>query len=65
MDHLRGQIAVVTGSSAGIGAALAKQLVEAGLIVVGIARRIARLEVSFKKQSVYNLRHNLNIVDRT
>lgn len=47
MDHLRGHVAVVTGSSAGIGEALAIKLVKAGLIVVGIARRVHRLQVSF------------------
>lgn len=46
MDHLKGQIAVVTGASAGIGAATAIKLVKAGLIVVGIARRFSRLQVN-------------------
>uniref|UniRef100_A0A2S2Q317 Dehydrogenase/reductase SDR family member 11 n=1 Tax=Sipha flava TaxID=143950 RepID=A0A2S2Q317_9HEMI len=44
MDHLRGHVAVVTGCSAGIGAALAMKLVKAGIIVVGLARRIIRLQ---------------------
>jgi len=49
MDHLRGQVAVVTGASAGIGAATAIKLVKAGLIVVGIARRLFRLRVSSRR----------------
>lgn len=47
MDHLKGRIAVITGASAGIGAATAIKLVKAGLIVIGIARRLHRLQVSF------------------
>jgi len=46
MDHLKGRVAVVTGASAGIGAATAIKLVKAGLIVVGMARRLFRLQVN-------------------
>jgi len=45
MDHLKGRVAVVTGASAGIGAATVIKLVKAGLTVVGIARRLQRLQV--------------------
>jgi len=44
MDHLKGRVAVVTGASAGIGAATAIKLVKAGLVVVGMARRFLRLQ---------------------
>lgn len=46
MDHLKGRVAVVTGASAGIGAATAMKLVAAGVTVVGMARRLDRLQVN-------------------
>lgn len=44
MERWLGKVAVVTGVSAGIGTAVAIQLVEAGLKVVGLARRREKCE---------------------
>jgi len=51
MDRWIGKIAIVTGASTGIGAATAEQLVEIGVNVVGIARRVQAIEEHSKKLS--------------
>ena len=45
MERWIGKIAVVTGASSGIGAAVATQLVKSGLTVIGCSRNTAKIEV--------------------
>ena len=55
MDRFRGRVALVTGASAGIGEAIARQLsVDHGMKVVGCARRLSRLQNMEKEFEKYN-----------
>ncbi|XP_056330150.1 dehydrogenase/reductase SDR family member 11-like [Danio aesculapii] len=44
MDRWRGRVALVTGASVGIGAAIAKSLVQHGMKVVGCARNVEQIK---------------------
>lgn len=47
MDKWVGKVAVITGATEGMGNLLCKELVKAGVVVVGVARQIKKLKVSF------------------
>ncbi|KAL1517898.1 hypothetical protein ABEB36_001602 [Hypothenemus hampei] len=66
MERWIGQVAVVTGASSGIGAAITEELVVAGVKVVGLARRKERIEelskkLSNKKGKLYSLKCDVTI----
>ncbi|GAB0095662.1 hypothetical protein DMENIID0001_110670 [Sergentomyia squamirostris] len=61
MEQWRDRVAVVTGASSGIGAAIAKDLVKAGMIVIGLARRVDQVE-ALKNDLPQDLRKNLHSV---
>lgn len=44
MERWVGKVALVTGASAGVGAAIAEELAKKGLKVIGLARRIEKVE---------------------
>ncbi|XP_017062369.1 farnesol dehydrogenase [Drosophila ficusphila] len=61
MDRWQDRVAVVTGASSGIGAAVAKHLVKAGVVVVGMARRMDRME-AIKEQLPSELQSRLHLL---
>ena len=49
MERWRGRVALVTGASAGIGAAICKMLAQEGVKVVGCARRVEKVQEMAKE----------------
>jgi NAD(P)-dependent dehydrogenase (short-subunit alcohol dehydrogenase family) len=64
MEKWRGKNAVVTGASSGIGAAIVKELVKEGVNVVGLARRVERVQVGvffFFESELNPIKNNLRL----
>jgi NADP+-dependent farnesol dehydrogenase len=54
MERLAGRVVVVTGASGGIGSSLTQELVKKGLNVVGLARKVEKIQVRYN-----NIQRNL------
>lgn len=61
MDRWSGRVAVVTGASSGIGAAICTELVKCGMIVCGLARRKDKVEQL--RLSLFGVEGQLNAVE--
>lgn len=61
MEKWLGRVAVVTGASSGIGAAICTELVKAGMIVCGLARRKDKVEQL--RLSLFGAEGQLNAVE--
>uniref|UniRef100_A0A3Q4HWL5 Dehydrogenase/reductase (SDR family) member 11b n=1 Tax=Neolamprologus brichardi TaxID=32507 RepID=A0A3Q4HWL5_NEOBR len=56
MERWHGRVALVTGASVGIGAAIAVELVRLGMKVVGCARDVAKIQVCSEVKTQFQRR---------
>jgi NADP+-dependent farnesol dehydrogenase len=61
MEKWTGKVAVVTGASAAIGAAVCKDLVEAGMIVCGLSKRKDKMEAI--RRTLFDVPGQLNCIE--
>lgn len=61
MERWNGRVAVVTGASSGIGAAVCTELVKCGMIVCGLARRKDKVEAL--RLSLFGAEGQLNAIE--
>ena len=57
MERWTNRVALVTGASAGIGAAICKLLCQNGMKVVGCARRVETIQQFKEQENLANLHH--------
>lgn len=57
MERWKGRVALVTGASVGIGAAIARALVQHGMKVVGCARSVDKIEVGDTVLNIAIMKH--------
>jgi NADP+-dependent farnesol dehydrogenase len=61
MDRWKGKVAVVTGASSAIGAAICKALVEKGMVVCGLSKRKSKVETL--KTALFDTPGTLNAIE--
>jgi len=61
MEHWLGRVALVTGGSSGIGAAIVRRLASHGLKIIACGRQVDRIQVTHLMNTLISLNCNENI----